>query len=217
LQKADEAGLRTILARAAEIGITDLQAEVLIKALHDATGIGKRPIKAAWKIFQEKAAKDKEAFEAEERMRRAAEFHARRREAQDAERARLWASCSWIAESPNLLAGMEVLAHELGVVGEGAGVRAIYLTASSGLLVGEAIRLLRTGASASGKNYLVEKVLRFIPKHAVIRISGASPKAIAYHGGDDPAALQYRVLYVPEARILNQKPGDTTITSSPPC
>jgi hypothetical protein len=95
-----------------------------------------------------------------------------------------------IAESPILLQGMEAVAHEAGVVGEGAAIRALYLTYASRLLAGEAVRLLRLGASASGKNLVVEKTLPFIPDDVVVQISGSSPKSLPYYGGDDPDAFK---------------------------
>ena len=121
----------------------------------------------------------------------------------DEERERLWKSCRHIAEDPDLLEAMEEIAHQLlGVVNEGAAVQAGYLTCMSRHLVGEAIRYLRTGASASGKNYPVEKVFQFIFKDDVIHISGASAKAIAYFGGQDAPDAMKTDLYLPEADIL---------------
>jgi hypothetical protein len=207
LEKGDEAGVRTILSRAAEIGITDMRADVLINVLHRATGIGKNPIKAAWKIFKEKADREREAEAEKERLKEAAAWAAKAQAMRDAERERLWKSCSFIAESPNLLKGMEAVAHELGVVSEDANTRAIYLVCSSRFLADEAARLLRRGAPASGKNAVVEKVLRFIPSDAVIQISGSSPKMLPYYGGDDPDALKHKIIYVPEAVILTNRAG----------
>jgi hypothetical protein len=209
LQEGDEAGLRTVLARAAEMGITDLQAEVLISVLHVATGIGKRPIKAAWRIFKEKAVEEKKAAEAKEYARRAAEYAAQAQAAHDAERDRLWASCSWIALNADLLAGVELYAHKAGVVNEGSAVRGAYLVFNSRFLDGEAARLLRLGASSAGKNLPVEKTLPFIPWDAWIQISGASPKSLPYYGGDDPDALKHKIVYIPEAVILAKKPGES--------
>jgi hypothetical protein len=208
LQKSDEAGLRTILARAAEIGITDLQAEALINALRDATGIGKKVIKGAWKVFKEKADKERWERAEKERLAEAAAWAARGRQQKDEERARLWASCSVIAESKVLLGAMAAVAATHGVVNEDANVRAIYLVSSSRLLADEAARLLRRGAPASGKNTVVEKVLKFIPPYAVVHVSGSSPKMLPYYGGGDPDALKHKIIYIPEAVILAKRPGD---------
>ena len=58
------------------------------------------------------------------------------------ERNRIWNSCRQIAESKTLLQDMEAVVHALGLVGEAAAARAIYLTCVSRLLSDEAARLL---------------------------------------------------------------------------
>ena len=111
-----------------------------------------------------------------------------------------------VAESKTLLADMEAAAHELGVVGESAGVRAVYLVCASRFIADNAARLLRLGAPASGKNLVVEKVLQFIPKAAVVQISGSKPKRpLAYYGGKDPDALKHKIVYIQEAQIMAAK------------
>jgi hypothetical protein len=106
-----------------------------------------------------------------------------------------------------LLQDFEAAAHKLGVVGESAGVRALYLTYTSRLLADDAVRLLRLGAPASGKNLVAEKTLTFIPPDSVVQFSGSSPKALAYYGGDDPDALKHRIVYIPEAAIIADRNG----------
>jgi hypothetical protein len=86
-------------------------------------------------------------------------------------------------------------------------VRALYLTYTSRLLAVEAVRLLRLGAPASGKNLVVEKTLMFIPSDSVVQFSGSSPKALAYYGGDDPDALKQKIVYIPEAAIIADRNG----------
>ena len=110
---------------------------------------------------------------------------------------------------------MEKAAHELGVVNEGAGVRATYLTCTSRLLADEAGRLLRTGAPASGKNLVVEMVLAFIPADAIVQVSGSSPKSLAYYGGEDPDALKHKIVYVPKRRSSRRSAAKRT--TSPSC
>jgi hypothetical protein len=208
LKKGDDKGVIAILSRAAEIGITDLEADFLVKTLAHTTGIGLRPIRASWKKLKDKADAARAKAAEEQRLRDAAAWAAKAQAARDAERDRLWASCSKIAESPNLLAGMEKIAHDLlGVVNEGAGVRGAYLTGVSRLLDSKAVRVLRTGASASGKNYPVEQTLKFFPEHAIVQISGTSPKSLPYEGGDDPDALKHKVAYIPEATVAVPKQG----------
>jgi hypothetical protein len=154
LRKNDEAGLRTILKRAAELEpeLDGLQLDTLFNTLRDATGHGKKTIKAVWEAFKKQADKERAAKAEEERLRRAADYAAKAKGARDAERARLLASCSVIAESALLLEAVTETAHLIGVVNEDANIKALYLTCSSRLLAEDAIRILRTGASASGKN-----------------------------------------------------------------
>ena len=78
------------------------------------------------------------------------------------------------------------------------------------MLADAAVRLLRLGAPASGKNLVAEKVFRLIPEAAIIQVSSSSPKALAYFGGEDPDALRGKIIYVPEAQILAaQREGAT--------
>ena len=93
------------------------------------------------------------------------------------------------------------------VVGEGGAIRGAYLTASSRLLRKRAISLLRRGAAAGGKNFLLAAVLRLIPSDSVVLMSSGSPMSLVYYGGGDQDALKHRVLYVQEAAILAEKDG----------
>ena len=208
LQKGDDAGVNTILKRAAELGLSGIQVEMLIVEIHARTGNSKKMLKKAFESFVKIVAEEK----AEAKKNAAADAADQWQKMRDEERERLWKSCRHIAEHPDLLEAMEEIAHQLlGVVNEGAAVQAGYLTCMSRHLVGEAIRYLRTGASASGKNYPVEKVFQFIFRDDVIHISGASAKAIAYFGGQDaPDALKHKILYIPEADILARKQGDSS-------
>ena len=112
-----------------------------------------------------------------------------------------------IALSPTLLADMEGFVHDLGVVGEGASVRGVYLTASSRLCRQSALCLLRRGAAAGGKNYLVAKILMLIPEASVIHLSSGSPLSLVYYGGSDEDALKHKVIYIPEAAALAERNG----------
>jgi hypothetical protein len=204
-----EAGIRTILSRAADLNIDDLQADTLINALHDATGNGKKVIKGAWKVFKEQAAKAREEEERRKAAANGAAYAAKAQAAKDAIRDALWTSCSNIAMSPDLVKGMTAVAHEIGVVHEDANVRAIYLTFSSRLLT-DSVRILRTGASSGGKNYPIEKMLMFFPDGSVVHFSGGSPLSLVYHEGEDNIdALMHKAIYVQEASILNGKAGET--------
>ena len=102
---------------------------------------------------------------------------------------------------------METVAHQLGVVGEGASVRQLYLTYASRMLVDDSVRLLRLGAPAAGKNLVVERTLELIPSEGVVRFSGASPKALAYYGGADPNIFKGKIIYIPEAVFFTDRHG----------
>jgi hypothetical protein len=130
----------------------------------------------------------------------------RKRDAEE-ERERLSRSAEPIAKSPTLLAEMEAIVHKSGVVGEEPAIRGAYLAASSRLLRKRPICLLRRGAAAGGKNFLLANVLALIPSASVIVMSSGSPMSIVYYGGGDENALKHKVLYVQEAAILAEKNG----------
>jgi hypothetical protein len=194
------------LKRAAELGLTGIQVEMLIVEIHARTKNSKTTLKRAFAAFEKIVADEKAKTEEEERKNAQATAAAQQQKMRDEERERLLKSCKTIVEVPDLLKIVEGLAHRLlGVVNEGAAVRATYLTGVSRLLESKAVRLLRTGASASGKNYPVEQTLKFFPKHAVVQVSGSSPKSLPYEGGADPDALKHKLLSIPEAIILANK------------
>jgi hypothetical protein len=208
LKLGDDRGVIALLAKAAALGLDEMQADMLIKAINKATKLGLRMMRAAWKVLVERAKAEAWTAGAAERERAKAEQEARWQHEREHERDRLRASCKELAENPKLLDEMEKKAHELGVVNEGAGVRAVYLTCTSRLLADEAGRLLRLGAPASGKNYAVEIVFAFVPADAIVQVSGSSPKSLAYYGGDDPDALKHKVVYIPEAQIIAARRGE---------
>jgi hypothetical protein len=106
---------------------------------------------------------------------------------------------------------MEATAHRLGVVGERQAIRAVYLAMTSRLLKDNAISLLRRGAPAGGKNFLIGVVSRFMPEGSVISISSASPMALIYQG-DDEAALAHKIIIIAEAAAIAQKTnGDENV------
>jgi hypothetical protein len=205
LKPDDDVGVAALMAEAAAAGLTDVQSDMLAKSIAKATKVGLKTLRLAWAKALADLINARKAAEAPERERREAEAKIEAARKLEEERARLWASCSSLAESPTLLAEIEDVVHRLGLVNEGRGARAVYLTFTSRLLADEAICLLRSGASASGKNYVVERTRRLIPEHAIVQVSGSSPKALAYYGGEDPDALKHKVVYVPEAVILLER------------
>jgi hypothetical protein len=205
LSELDEEGARAIIGDAIKGGLSSLISDSLIRPLAKALGVKDSAIRKFWKEVDSPvrvsadSAKTTEDPRAEERARLEREdAEQRKREVE----ARLWRSCKDIAESPTLLADVEAVVHELGVVGEGAAIRGAYLTASSRLNCTSAISLLRRGAASAGKNFLITKTLRLIPADSVIHMSSGSPLSLVYYGGGDEDALKHKVLYLAEAAIL---------------
>jgi Bifunctional DNA primase/polymerase, N-terminal len=203
---ADETGLPAILAEAVKCGLADFQIEMLIKLMAKKAGVGIKPLR---KLLGEMRAEAAAAAQPslEERTRRELEDGERSKRSADEEREALSRSCSQVASSSTLLADMEAIVHRLGVVGEGAAIRGAYLAASSRLLQKRAICLLRRGAAAGGKNFLLSTVLRLTPSDSVVVLSSGSPMSLVYYGGGDEDALKHKVLYVREAAILAEKSG----------
>jgi hypothetical protein len=209
LKPLDEEGAREIIADVIKEGLSDLIIETLIKPLAEALGVN---IPVAKKFWKEAASSARGAANAEV-AKLAAEAHARfKQEANEQQqrqttdgRDQLWASCRHFAESPTLLADMEKFARRLGLVGEGASLRGAYLTASSRFNEDGAICLLRRGAPAGGKNFLVDRTFVLIPEGDIIRVSSGSPLSLVYYGGEDEDALKHKIIYVPEAAVIAEK------------
>jgi hypothetical protein len=144
-----------------------------------------------------------EAIEAE-RRRIEAEMEAARI-TRNIERERLWQSCNKLAMSQTLLTDIENICHRLGVVREGAAIRAIYLAATS-RLGAQVICLIRTGVSAGGKNYPIEVILKLIPEDSIIRASSGSPLSLIYMPGGENA-YRLKIIYIPEAAFLAERNG----------
>jgi hypothetical protein len=206
LDPSDEAGVRAILAEAHVGGLSDFQIEMLIKALRKEVGVGIKALRGLLaQIRSEAAEAAKPSLEEREQLHR--EEEERRKREVDKERERLRRSAEPIAKSPTLLDDMEDVVHGLGVIGEGAAIRGAYLAASSRLLRKRPLCLLRRGAAAGGKNFLLTNVFSLIPSQSVIAMSSGSPMSLVYFGGGNEDALKHKVLYVQEAAILAEKNG----------
>jgi hypothetical protein len=211
LKPLDEEGARAIVADVVKAAFSDFAVETLIKPLAGALGVS---IPVAKKFWKDAASAAREAATAqtvkaadEHRARIEQECTEQRRRETAGEYDRLESSCRQIAESPTLLADMERLVHELGVVGEGASIRGAYLAASSRLCRRNALCLLRRGAAAGGKNFLVSKALMLIPDDAVIHMTSGSSLSLAYYGDGDEDAFKHKVIYIPEAAVLAERNG----------
>jgi hypothetical protein len=215
-QTSRDAAMKDLLVAMARLRVQDkvddLQVAQVLLEIHKSTGLSKTAIKIGWRKYKEEIDKWWAGELAKKAADDAANFANAGWKATEAERRRLWESCQPIAESPDLLAGAEAIAHKvLGVVNEGAGVRATYLTGTSRLLANKAVRVLRTGATASGKNYPVEQTLKFFPGQSFLVISGASPKSLPYEGGDDADFLKHKLLVIPEAAGVFSKKANESV------
>jgi Bifunctional DNA primase/polymerase, N-terminal len=203
---SDEARVSAILAEGVECGLPDFQIERLIRLLAKKVGVGIKPLRRLLNELRSTAATAAQP-KGEERVSDEREDEEDRKRDADDRREALQRGCSRIASSPKLLAEMEAVVHELGVVGEGASIRGAYLAFASRLLRKRAICLLRRGAAAGGKNFLLSAVLRLIPSESVVVLSSGSPMSLVYYGGEDEDALKHKVLYVQEAAILAERAG----------
>jgi hypothetical protein len=125
------------------------------------------------------------------------------------EKAALEAKVGDYMRDPQLMQHIVQLAHDEGVVLEEASILVTLLVVTSRLTDGKkAMAMLRRGAPSSGKNYVVDVVLKMLPNEDVIMVSGASSKAIYYLGGSDENSLKRKVLYIPEAAAIAARGGD---------
>ena len=202
----NEAGVRAILADLLKGGLSDLQIQMLINALRRSIGVGVKVIRRLLAEVSSEAAEAAKPSAEERELLEREEEEQRKREAEEGREA-LRRSCSKIAPSRTLLADMRAVVHDLGVVGEDAAISGAYLAFSSRLLRKHPICLLRRGAAAGGKNFLLSNVLRLIPSDSVVVMSSGSPMSLVYYGGGDEDVLKYKALYVQEAAILAERNG----------
>jgi hypothetical protein len=207
LKADDAAAADEFIANAAAVGFSAVEADVIIKAIAKAAKIGVRPVRAAWAKAADEAKKKAWEAGAAARARRTAEEEAAKQRDIGDERKRLWDSCRHVAESETLLTDLEKAAQARGVVGEAAAIRGAYLAGTSRLLVSHALWLLRRGAAAAGKNYLLSTVFSFFPDEDIIHMSSGSPMSLVYYGGGDEDALKHKILYIQEAVVLAEKHG----------
>ncbi|MBI4283546.1 MAG: toprim domain-containing protein [Chloroflexi bacterium] len=81
--------------------------------------------------------------------------------------------------NPALLYWAGRMIQHLGVAGEDANLRLLYLIVSSRILP-EPISATVKGESSAGKSYLVEKTLRIFPSSAYLAMTGMSRQALVY-------------------------------------
>jgi hypothetical protein len=213
LKKNDLKGLKALIADMIAARLEPIEVDAVLKAAKGSTGSA---IGLLRKEFEAAKARDehqkrnspgaqaeRERLRQEEERKREADARAERRTAEE-ERQRLEAACHDLAHDPDLLSNMADLADRIGVVGERPATVGAYITMTSRLLIDDAISLLRRGAPASGKNYLLNSVARLMPRRSVIPISSSSPMALIYYGNDENA-LKHKIIFIAEAAAIAQK------------
>ena len=124
--------------------------------------------------------------------------------AQAAERDAAWELCKDLAQDPGLMKRLLEICARLGVAGDACGVLSTYAVAASRFL-SDPCRMVRVGASASGKNYVIDAILKLLPPDDYIKMTSASPKAMIYSQRD----FRHRLLYIGEmAALVPDKSGN---------
>ena len=98
-----------------------------------------------------------------------------------------------LLQSPRFFNEFLLAMNEVGLVGEELNALVILIVAVSRLLP-HPLNLFVKGHSSAGKNWLVTRVLRLMPKSAVAEITSASDKAFHYSRSD----FRHRVVYLQE-------------------
>jgi len=105
--------------------------------------------------------------------------------------------CEEIAAKSRILDDMASEIQHLGLVGEHRAAKLVYLVLSSRVLERPICAAVK-GPSSTGKNRVVEDVVKFFPEPAFYRLTSMSQRALAY--GTEP--LQHRILILQEAAGL---------------
>jgi len=210
LKASDDIGLEALAKVAIEAKMSLPRIDKLARAASKAT---KFALIAVRKVFDETRGKLERQKQAEKQAdpsviaAQAAALQAAleaEKAAREVERERLWQACRELAEDPKLMDKLGAVVRRLGVVGEAANVRGAYLVAASRLSEKSALSLLRRGAAAGGKNFLLTHVMALIPEEDVIQLSGLSATALVYFGeGED--AIQHKLIVVVEAAVLAER------------
>ena len=113
---------------------------------------------------------------------------------ENAQRAdQLKSSATELLRAPNFFRRLLLTLRQLGLVGEERNALVLYIVAISSLL-DRPINTIVKGSSSSGKNFLVNHVLKLLPKSAVREITSGSKTAWNY-GEDD---FCHKVVYLQE-------------------
>lgn len=95
--------------------------------------------------------------------------------------------------SPHFFRELLLALRETGIVGEQRSALVAYIVATSRLLE-KPLCLFVKGASSSGKNFLIDRVLRFFPHTAVHRLTSSSLRSWNYFG----QKLAHKIVYIKE-------------------
>jgi hypothetical protein len=114
-----------------------------------------------------------------------------------AERDAAWSVCKDLAQAPDLIARLLEAGLRLGIAGDRRGILGVSLVMVSRLLSDPA-RMLRKGAAASGKSFVIDKLVQLLNDYDYIRITAASARALFY----SPKIFCHRFVYIGEATAL---------------
>jgi hypothetical protein len=222
IEGQNEVILTGVITRAVRDELSGLAQDLLISDtvshlsnLAKNNGGGKGPDKPSVKKYWDKIRKAVEAqlkieaavkakIVAEEKTKEEAEKAKREK---DELRAKLREKSRGVAERKDLVDYIVDVTHRRGVIGEEQGIRISLLSATSRLCLQQALNMLRRGAAAAAKNYILERVLSYLPPDSVIRITMASATSFFYYDVGNENSLKGKVIYVAEAAAIAEKGG----------
>jgi uncharacterized protein YqfA (UPF0365 family) len=222
IEGQNEVILTGVITRAVRDELSGLAQDLLISDtvshlsnLAKNNGGGKGPDKPSVKKYWDKIRKAVEAqlkIEAAVKAKTVAEEKAKEeaekaKREKDELRAKLREKSRGVAERKDLVDYIVDVTHRRGVIGEEQGIRISLLSATSRLCLQQALNMLRRGAAAAGKNYILERVLSYLPPDSVIRITMASATSFFYYDVGNENSLKGKVIYVAEAAAIAEKGG----------
>jgi len=137
---------------------------------------------------------DREAFASrfEEALQKAIPYEEHQRIAAQIRSRAAWARSGELAQEPRILEVFEGELDGAGVVGERRLCKLFYL-AVTGRFLDRFTSLAIKGPSASGKSWVIERVLDFFPEEAYYLLTAMSERALAY--GTEPLSHRFLVLF----------------------
>ena len=201
LKASDDIALEALARDAIEAKTSEPRMDKLMRTAAKAVGFALLTVRKTFDAARAKLDRDAQAKRQADPSAAAAQAAALQaaidaeKAARDAERERLRQSCHGLAEDPQLMEKLGALVDQLGVVGEAANVRAAYLVATSRLVEKNALSLLRRGAAAGGKNFLLDSCRLAVPRRgrdSVVRPVRHGPGLFRRGRGRDQAQADYR-------------------------